>query len=186
MNEVTRILRKIEDGDPAAASHLLPLVYDELRKLAAARLRGEMGSNSLQPTMLVHDAYIRLVDQDQPQAWNGRGHFFGAAAEAMRRLLIEYARQRKSLKRGGDLQRVELEEIEVPGVADQIDLLALEKALTQLETMSAGKAKLVKLRFFAGLTVPEAAQVMGISVATAERNWKFARTWLYAKLNPDQ
>lgn len=186
MTEITRILRNIEEGDARAANDLLPLVYAELRKLAAARLKREKSAQSLQPTLLVHDAYVRLVDQSQPQMWNGRRHFFGAAAEAMRRILVEHARQKRSLKRGGEFDRVELDEIELPKDVEQVDLLALDEALTELETTSAEKARLVKLRFFAGLTVPEAADAMGVSVATAERHWKFARTWLYARLHSDE
>lgn len=186
MTEITRILRNIEDGDAQATGELLPLVYAELRKLAASRLNHEKASNSLQPTVLVHDAYVRLVDQSQPQLWNGRRHFFGAAAEAMRRILVEHARRKRSIKRGGQFQRVELDEIELLEEAEQVDLLALDEALTELESLAAEKAKLVKLRFFAGLTVPDAADAMGVSVATAERYWKFARTWLYARLHPDE
>ena len=186
MTEITRILRCIEDGDAQAASELLPLIYAELRKLATAKLNQEKASNSLQPTALVHDAYVRLVDQSRPQMWNGRRHFFGAAAEAMRRLLVEHARRRRSIKRGGEFQRVELDEIELLQEVQQLDLIALDEALTKLESSSPEKAKLVKLRFFAGLSVPEAADAMGVSVATAERYWKFARTWLYAQIHPDE
>ena len=182
MTDVTKILQRIENGEPEASDALLPLVYEELRRLAAAKLAGEMKQNSLQPTLLVHEAYLRLVDQPQSSKWNGRGHFFGAAAEAMRRILVEYARNQKSLKRGGAFDRVEFDQVDVGAELDQLDLLALDEALGELETLSPEKAKLVKLRFFVGFTIPEAAEALGVSHATAERHWKFARTWLFARL----
>lgn len=175
----------MEAGHPAASDQLLPVVYDELRKLAAAKLAADKPSASLQPTVLVHDAYLRLVDQDVPQRWNGRRHFFGAAAEAMRRILVENARKRASLKRGGDLQRVDFDEPICTEKDEQVDLLALDEALQALEREAPEKAALVKLRFFAGLSVPEAAQALGVSRTTAERHWRFARTWLFAKLQTD-
>lgn len=183
MSDVTQILVQLESGNAQAAEQLLPLVYEELRKLASAKLSGARPAPSVQPTMLVHEAYIRLVDQDKPQHWNGRGHFFGAAAEAMRRILVEHARRRGSLKRGGGLQRQDLNAVQWMNGLDIADLLALDEALTELETLAPEKAKLVKLRYFAGLTTPEAARALGVSLATAERHWKFARTWLFAKLN---
>ena len=186
MTEITKILQNIEQGDAQAPDKLLPVVYSELRKLAAARLGREKAAHSPQPTVLVHDAYLRLVDQSQPQMWNGRRHFFGAAAEAMRRILVEHARRKRSIKRGGKFERVELDEIEFLPDVEQVDLIALDEALTDLEATAWDKARLVKLRFFVGLSVPEAAEAMGISVATAERYWKFARTWLYARLYPEK
>lgn len=183
MTHITRILKAIDQGDQAASEALLPLVYEELRRLAAARLADERFGNSLQPTVLVHDAYVRLVDREEPQNWNGRGHFFAAAAEAMRRLLIENARKHKSKKHGGGLQRVDMIDVEANTGLDDIDLLALDEVLVQLEHKWPEKARLIKLRFFAGLTIPEASEAMGISHATAERYWTFARTWLYSKLH---
>lgn len=182
MSDVTRILSAIEGGDPNAADKLLPLVYEELRKLAAAKLSKEKPWQTLQPTMLVHEAYLRLVDAEQPQQWNGRGHFFGAAAEAMRRILVEKARRKKSQKHGGDLRRVELDSAVAAMQNPVEDLLALDEALTRFEQQWPDKARLVKLKYFAGLTIPEAAHAMGISTATAERYWKFARAWLHSEL----
>lgn len=183
MTDVTRILQRIESGEREASDALLPLVYEELRRLAAAKLAGEMKQNSLQPTLLVHEAYLRLVDQSQSPEWNGRHHFFGAAAEAMRRILVEHARNRNSLKRGGAFDRIDLDQAEMGADVDQLDLLALDEALGELESLSPEKAQLVKLRFFVGLTIPEASEALGISHATAERHWKFARTWLFARLS---
>lgn len=182
MTQVTRILNAIDRGDESASEKLLPLVYQELRRLAAVKLADEKSGNSLQPTLLVHDAYLRLVDRETPQNWTGRGHFFAAAAEAMRRLLIENARKRKRQKHGGDFQRAELIDVEAEIGTDDVDLLALDEVLIQLEDRWPDKAKVVKLRFFAGLTIPEAAQAMNISHATAERYWAFARTWMYQQL----
>lgn len=182
MSDVTRILSEIESGDPSAAEQLLPLVYEELRKLAAARLRHEKPGQTLQATALVHEAYVRLVDVEKSQQWSSRGHFFGAAAEAMRRILIERARQRKSAKRGGDLNRVGLGEPNGPSQALTVDLLDLDDALQQLESAEPRKAALVKLRYFAGLSLDEAAAATGISRATAKRDWVYARSWLYGKL----
>ncbi len=183
MSNVTRLLNELDSRDAKPAEQLLALVYEELRKLAAAKLAGGKPSPTLQPTMLVHEAYIRLVGQQQPQQWNGRGHFFGAAAEAMRRILVEHARRRGSLKRGGGFQRQCLDEVQLEDESDLADLLALDEALTELEELAPEKAKLVKLRYFAGLTTPEAAQSLGVSLATAERHWKFARTWLFTRLS---
>ena len=182
MNEVTKILSAIERGDENAADKLLPLVYQELRNLAAARLSKEKPGQTLQPTVLVHEAYVRLVDVDQPQQWNGRGHFFAAAAEAMRRILVERARRKSSQKHGGHLRRVELDPAAAAIENPVEDLLALDEALTRFEQQWPDKAKLVKLRYFAGLTISEASQDMGISIATAERYWRFARAWLHSQL----
>jgi RNA polymerase sigma factor (TIGR02999 family) len=183
MNDVTRILSQIESGDPSAAERLLPLVYDELRKLAAAKLAREKPGQTLQPTVLVHEAYVRLVDTDLPQEWAGRGHFFAAAAEAMRRILIENARRKSSQKRSGVREAVDFDAIAVMPPSRHGDLLALDEALTEFEKVFPEKAKLVKLRYFAGLTIPEASQEIGISTATAERYWRFARAWLHSQLN---
>lgn len=182
MNQVTQLLNAIEAGGEKVADQLLPLVYDELRSLAATRLKSDRAGESLQATVLVHEAYIRLVDQDRVQKWNSRGHFFAAAAEAMRRILVENARRKQSLKRGGQFQKVDLDFVNPEIEGQQIDLLALDEALTVLEAEYPEKAQLVKLRFFAGLTIPDAAKAMGISHATAERHWAYARTWLYSKL----
>ena len=185
MSDVTRILSAIENGDSAAAEALLPLVYQELRKLAAAKLANEKPGQTLQPTVLVHEAYVRLVDVDKPQPWNGRGHFFAAAAEAMRRILVEKARKKQSLKQGGQMRRVELVDAAVAENSND-DLLALDEALTRLEQQWPDKARLVKLKYFAGLSIPEASQAMGISTATAERHWKFARAWLHSQLKESE
>jgi RNA polymerase sigma factor (TIGR02999 family) len=182
MAQVTQLLVRIEQGDPIAADQLLPLVYSELRKLAAAKMAREQPGHTLQPTVLVHEAYVRLVDVDQPQEWDGRAHFFAAAAEAMRRVLVEYARRKQSQKRGGDLRRVELDVDRVTNQTPDEDLLALNEALNLLEQQMPDRAKLVKLRYFAGLTIPEAAEVLGVSTATAERYWRFARAWLHSQL----
>lgn len=182
MTEVTRILSDLAQGDAHAAGQLLPLVYDELRKLAAVRLADEAPGNTLNATALVHEAYLRLVEPADAARWDNRGHFFAAAAEAMRRLLVENARRKKRLKRGGDRQRIELEAAESLVQAPSEDLLALDEALTRLTDHDPIKAEVVKLRFFAGLTMPEVARSLGISLATAERYWTFARTWLYAEL----
>ena len=182
VNQITQILSAIEEGDPHAAEKLLPLVYAELRKLAAARLAQEKPGQTLQATALVHDAYLRLVDREIAQHWNSRGHFFAAAAEAMRRILVEQARKKRRLKHGGAWQRVDLDSGCSITEPPSVDLLALDDALTALTTLEPMKADLVKLRFFAGLTMSEAAAALGISLATAERHWTFARSWLYAEL----
>ncbi|HEV3444879.1 MAG TPA: ECF-type sigma factor [Gemmataceae bacterium] len=185
MTEVTRILDAIDQGDPSAAEQLLPLVYDELRRLAAQRLAHEAPGQTLQATALVHEAYLRLASTEQTRHWNSRGHFFAAAAEAMRRILVENARRKGRIRHGGGRKRVDLDEAD-PLVARPFpDLLAIDEALTRLAARDPVRAQLVKLRFFAGLTMPEAAQALGISLATAERYWTFARTWLYAELKPD-
>ncbi len=183
MNEVTRILEAMSQGEAGAADRLLPLVYEELRNLAAARLAREKPGQTLQATALVHEAYLRLVGGDDSKPWNGRGHFFGAAAEAMRRILVEGVRRKVRIRHGGGLRRVDIEEgcsLAQPPPDD--DLLALDEALDRLDALDPKRAELVKLRFFAGLTMPEAADAMKISVATAERYWAFARTWLFAEL----
>jgi RNA polymerase sigma factor (TIGR02999 family) len=185
MSEVTRILSSIEHGDPHAAEQLLPLVYDALRQLAGKRLAQERPGQTLQATALVHEAYLRLVDVDKTQHWDSRGHFFAAAAEAMRRILIDQARRKHSQKRGGSLRRVELDAgalLAAPEGQAPEDLLALDEALGQLEAEDPLKARLVKLRYFAGLSLQEAAQALGISVASAKRHWVYARSWLYGKV----
>ena len=185
MNEVTRILSAIEQGDPHAAGELLPLVYDELRKLAGQRLAHEKPGQTLQATALVHEAYLRLVEGDKSPHWNSRGHFFAAAAEAMRRILVESARRKGRLKHGREHQRVDLDSGCLVSAAPSLDLLALDEALSRLAETEPAKAQLVKLRFFAGLTMPEAAAALDISLATAERYWTFAKAWLYAELADD-
>ena len=183
MSDVTRILSQIDSGDPAAAEQLLPLVYDELRKLAAARLAQERPGQTLQATALVHDAYLRLVDVAITQCWKTRGHFFGAAAEAMRRILVEQARRKNRGKHGGGRQRVELDsQVELTDESDE-DLVALDEALQRLEQEDPSAAAVVKLRYFAGLTTEEAAQALDISVRTANRHWAYARAWLYQQLS---
>jgi RNA polymerase sigma factor (TIGR02999 family) len=184
MSEVTQILSQIESGDPAAAEHLLPLVYDELRKLAAVRLAQEKPGQTLQATALVHEAYLRLVDVEKAQHWNSRGHFFAAAAEAMRRILVENARRKKSIRAGGAMKRTEFEK--VPGVFNSApdDLLALDEALTNLERDDPQAAAVAKLRLFSGLTIDETASNLGVHRATAFRHWAYARAFLQLQL-PD-
>jgi RNA polymerase sigma factor (TIGR02999 family) len=180
MSDVTLILSQIESGDPSAAEQLLPLVYDELRRLAAARLAEEKPGQTLQATALVHDAYIRLVDVEKAKHWNSRGHFFAAAAEAMRRLLIEAARRKRRERHGGGRRSQPLDEHE-PAIAaplEALDVLALNEAVDRLETASPRRAKLVKLRYFAGVTMPEVAELLGISQSTAEADWTYAKAWL--------
>jgi RNA polymerase sigma factor (TIGR02999 family) len=178
MTEITRILSAIEAGEPQAAAQLLPLVYEELRALAAQRLVHEKPGQTFQATALVHEAYLRLVDSEKIQQWNSRGHFFAAAAEAMRRILIDRARHKRSLKAGGDRQRQELSDIAAPTDEPEFDLLALDEALQKLENQDERRAKLVKLRFFARLTIEQAAQVLGIATSTAQNDWAYARYWL--------
>ena len=185
MSDVTEIVSAMTPDDPAASEQLLPLVYRELRRLAAAKLSNESPNQTLQPTVLVHEAYVRLVDVEQPQQWNGRVHFFAAAAEAMRRIIIENARRKQTAKRGSDRVRVDLENIDLASVSRRGELLALDEALGRLEERWPVRAQIVKLRYFAGLTIPEAAQVAGVSHATAERHWAFARAWLHAQLKND-
>jgi RNA polymerase sigma factor (TIGR02999 family) len=185
MSDVTRILSAIEQGDASAADQLLPLVYDELRKLAAQKLAQEKPGQTFEATALVHEAYVRLVDVDKARHWNSRGHFFAAAAEAMRRILIDNARRKNRLKHGRENQRVDLDSGCLVSAAPSLDILALDEALSRLAESEPAKAELVKLRFFAGLTMPEAAAALDISLATAERYWTFAKSWLYAELAGD-
>ena len=182
MSDVTQILSQIEQGDPGAAEQLLPLVYEELRKLAAQRMANEKPGQTLQATALVHEAYIRLVDVEKAQHWNSRGHFFGAAAEAMRRILVNRARDKGRVKRGGHLRRIDLKKIEIAVETPENDLLALNEALDRLAEENEECADLVKMRFFAGLSVDEAGTALGISPRTADRHWAYARAWLYDEL----
>ena len=183
MAEVTQILTSLAAGNPKGSEELLPLVYDELRKLAAARLALERPGQTLQPTALVHEAYLRLVGDGQPQDWNGRGHFFAAAAEAMRRILINRARNKQRLKRGGGSKRVDLDALANPVTAPSADLLELDDALERLSAVNAQAAELVKLRFFAGFTQQESALALGLARRSADRLWAFARAWLIDALN---
>lgn len=185
MSDVTQIISAIEAGDPKAAAELLPLVYDELRKLAVARLANEKPGQTLQATALVHEAYLRLVGAAEPQSWNGRGHFFAAAAEAMRRILVEAARNKGRLRRGGDRERVDLDGLAVVAPERDDDLLALDEALAQLATVDAQAAELVKLRYFAGLTVTQAAAVLGVAPRTADFVWAYAKSWLLQRIEAD-
>ena len=185
MSDVTRILSAIEQGDSHAAEQLLPLVYDELRKLAAQRMAQEAPGQTLSATALVHEAYLRLVDTPTAQPWDGRGHFFAAAAEAMRRILVERARHKKCLKAGGAGQRVELADVEPVILPVDEDVLALHEALDKLEAKDQRKAELVKLRFFAGLTNEQAARVLGISSSTADNDWAYARAWLRLEMRQE-
>jgi RNA polymerase sigma factor (TIGR02999 family) len=178
MLNVTQILSALEQGDPRASEQLLPLVYDELRRLAAQRMAQEEPGQTLQATALVHEAYLRLVDVEKAQHWNSRGHFFGAAAEAMRRILIEQARRRGSNKHGGGRIRVDLEPVEVAAAEPEHDLLALDDALKRLEEEDREAAELVKLRCFAGLTIPQVAEILGFSPRKADFVWSYARAWL--------
>lgn len=188
MSEVTRILSAIEQGEASAADQLLPLVYNELRAIAAKRLAQEKPGQTLQATELVHEAYLRLVGEraDAPATasvyWNSRGHFFAAAAEAMRRILIERARRKRRVKRGGDFKRLDIDGLDLAGQRLPDDLLALDEAIARLAERHAAKAELVKLRYFAGLTMSEAARALGISSSTADRYWTFARAWLFRAL----
>jgi RNA polymerase sigma factor (TIGR02999 family) len=186
MTDVTRILTAIEQGDTHAAEQLLPLVYDELRTLAAQRLAHEKPGQTLQPTALVHEAFLRLVDVEKAQHWNNCGHFFAAAAEAMRRILVERARHKHTLKAGGDRRRQELPDLAGPDAGPDVDLLALHEALEKLESQDGRKAELIKLRFFAGLTIEQAAQALGISTSTAENDWSYARCWLRLEIEGQQ
>jgi RNA polymerase sigma factor (TIGR02999 family) len=183
MSDVTHILSAIEQGDPHAADKLLPLVYDELRQLAAQKLAQEAPGQTLTPTALVHEAYVRLVDVEQARHWNSRGHFFGAAAEAMRRILIDNARRKQAAKHGGGWQRHELLEAELEVDSTGAELCAVDAALSRLTTREPLIARLVKLRFFAGLTLEEAAECLGLSQRTAYRHWAYARAWLRRELD---
>jgi RNA polymerase sigma factor (TIGR02999 family) len=183
MTDVTRILSAVERGDPHAAEVLLPLVYDELRKLAARKLSQEKPGQTLDATALVHEAYLRIVGNDPDKSWQGRPHFFAAAAEAMRRILVEQARRKSRRKRGGERRRLGLHAAEPTVQGPNVDVLAVDEALTQLASKHPDKADLVKLRYFAGLTLPEAASVLGLSTPTAERSWRYARAWLARQLS---
>ncbi len=183
MHEITRILSAIEQGDPAA-EQLLPLVYDELRKLAARKIAQEKPGQTLQATALVHEAYIRLVDVEKAQRWESSGHFFAAAAEAMRRILIDHARQRQSERRGGGFERLDLLGVDLPVGAPDADVLLLDDAITKLAKVRPQAAELVKLRFFAGLTADQAASIIGVSPRTARRLWQYAQAWLRREMEP--
>lgn len=182
MSDVTRILAAIEDGDPAAAEELMPLVYQELRKLAADKLARERPGQTIQATVLVHEAWLRLVGSGVEVRWKGRGHFFGAAARAMQRILVENARRKRSLKAGGDYKRVELSEVAAEVRGRCVDVLEIDEALRKLESQDPRKAELVRLRFFAGLTLAEAAVALGISASTADNDWAYARAWLKVEM----
>lgn len=182
MTGVTRILIQIEKGDPSASDKLLPLVYEELRVLARQRLANEKPGQTLQATALVHEAYLRLVGKDNDQNWDNRGHFFAAAAESMRRILVNRARDKNTQKRGGDFDRVDLDKIDVAFDTPDFELIALDDVLRRLEAHDEICAKLVKLRFFAGLTLREAAKALGLPPRTADKNWAFARAWLKNQL----
>jgi RNA polymerase sigma factor (TIGR02999 family) len=185
MSEVTRILSAIEQGDPSAAGQLLPLVYEELRRLAAAKLAQEAPGQTLQATALVHEAYLRLVDAERAQQWNSRGHFFAAAAEAMRRILVDNARHKRSQKRGGDRVRLDLDQI-AAATSDRLDdVLDIDAALAGLAEADPQAAELVKLRYFAGLSIPQAADALGISPRSADFLWAYARAWLLRSLGGD-
>ncbi len=182
MTDVTRILCAVEQGDPTAAEQLLPLVYDELRRLAAEKMAHERPGQTLQATALVHEAYMRLVDVEKVQHWDSRGHFFAAAAEAMRRILVDQARRKGSQRQGGGLKRRALEHIELAAPEPSLDVVAISEALARFEQIDRLKADLVKLRYFAGLTIPQAAEALGVSSATADRYWAYARAWLHTEL----
>ena len=181
VTDVTCILDRVQQGDPKAAEELLPLVYEELRKLAASKMANEAPGQTLQPTALVHEAYLRLVGSS-PEQWSGRGHFFGAAAEAMRRILVENARRKHRLKHGGGLRRIELTSLDVAQTTSDEQLLAVDEALDRLAALDPVGAKLVKLRFFVGLPNVEAARLLGLSERTAKRTWAYARAWLREEL----
>lgn len=185
MPEVTEILAALESGQKEAAAELLPLVYDELRRLAAWRLANEQPGQTLQATALVHEAYLRLVGKEDPQ-WNGRRHFFGAAAEAMRRILIQNVRRKKRLKRGGGMERVDLEEVDLPAPLPDEELLALDEALDELAAVDPRAVELVKLCFFVGLSQEQAARELGVSISTVERTWAYARAWLFREMQRRQ
>jgi RNA polymerase sigma factor (TIGR02999 family) len=182
MSDLTQILQQIETGDPSAADRLLPLVYEDLRALAAAKIVNEPSDQTLQATALVHEAWLRLAGSDGRVSWENRRHFFAAAAEAMRRVLIDAARRRGRLKRGGDGQRVDIDLSSLPGLGPDTHLLALNEALESLAARDPEKAELVKLRFFAGLTIGQAADMLGISTSTADRHWSYARAWLFREI----
>ncbi len=182
MTGVTQILSQIESGDPSAADQLLPLVYEELRRLAAQKLAHEKPGQTLQATALVHEAYLRLVGVEKAQHWNGRGHFFGAAAEAMRRILIEQARRKERIRHGGGQPRVQLDKLDLAGVSASEDILALDEALQRLSAEEPIVTQVVKLRYFAGLTIEQTAAALDISVRTTNRHWAYAKAWLFQEL----
>lgn len=189
MSDVTEILNRMDQGDPSGAEELLPLIYDELRQLARQKLAHESPGQTLQPTALVHEAFLRLLGGQSPASFDGRGHFFAAAAEAMRRILIDQARRKKSLKRGGNSQRVDMEgDIAVAGPPEaSIDeLLALDEALTEFEAVDPMRARVVKLHYFSGFSQQETADALGISLATVKRHWVFARSWLFGRIHGDR
>ena len=183
MNNVTRILRESEAGNPVAAEQLLPLVYEELRKLASLRLANEKPGQTLQATALVHEAYLRLLGRQVDDTWESKGHFFASAAEAMRRILVDRARKQNAAKRGGKYTRVEFDEERISGAGEKEDVVALHEALTRLEQIDEVKAKLVKLRYFAGLTIDQAAEALGIGVSTANKYWSYSKVWLRAEIH---
>ncbi len=183
MSNVTQILSQIEAGDPLAAEQLLPLVYEELRRLAQIRMANERADHTLQATALVHDAYLKLVDTERAQHWNSRGHFFGAAAEAMRRILVDNAKRKQSEKRGGKVQRVSFDEDRVVAPLRSIDLIALDEALNELAVHDLRTAELVKLRYFAGLTIRQAAEALQIAESTADADWAYAKSWLRVRMD---
>jgi len=185
MGEATRLLAAMEAGDPHAAEELLPLVYEELRRLASRKLAHEKPGQTLQATALVHEAYLRLVDTANAQRWNSRGHFYCAAAEAMRRILVERARQKKTLKAGGEFQRIDLPDVHLAAPDSELDILELNDALNALEREDKRQAELVKLRFFVGLTSQQAADALGVSVSTAENDWVYARCWLRVQMGSE-
>jgi len=185
MSKVTKILSAIEQGDPTAAEQLLPLVYDELRKLATQKMGNEKPGQTLQATALVHEAYLRLVDVEKAKRWDSRGHFFAAAAEAMRRILVERARRKGRLKHGGGLVRHDLDEVEIEASASPEEILAVDEALTKLASTNPTAARLVKLRYFGGLTIPEAAEALGVGSRKANQLWAYARAWLLAEMDGD-
>lgn len=183
MSDVTRILSQIEQGDPNATEKLLPLVYEELRKLAAAKLAQEKPGQTLQATALVHEAYLRLVGGDDNKMWDSRGHFFAASAEAMRRIIVDQARHKATSRAGGQFQRLELSEVDPAIDGPTLDVLALNEALQKLEEKDPRKAELIKLRFFAGLSNQQAAEVLGIAASTADLDWAYARSWLFVEMS---
>jgi len=185
MHQVTRILSAIEQGDPQAAEQLLPLVYDELRRLAAEKMAQERPGQTLQATALVHEAYLRLVDVEKAQHWNSRGHFFAAAAEAMRRILLNRARDKGRMKRGGHLHRIDLDKVELAADAPHEDLAAIDEAIERLADECPECASVVKMRFFAGLSIEATAAALSISASTAKRHWAYARAWIFDVLRPD-
>lgn len=185
MSAIVESLSAIQQGHPQAAEQLLPLVYDELRRLAAQKMARESPGQTLEATALVHEAYLRLVGDKHAQLWNSRGHFFGAAAEAMRRILVERARHKRTQRAGGDHQRVELFDVAVDASGPDLDLIALSEALDKLAKLDPRMAELVKLRFFAGMTIDSAAEILGISTSTADNDWAYARSWLRVEMNAD-